>query len=562
MASKGGAEASSIYGEEIYKIAIGQGLYTSELPSNIPDGFSANAYNVVATGDSLENRVGLRPSSVDWHVSWAGEFHTAAFMFNQMTVDENVDAPVLMWGKSSGSPLAHTLCIIRSQGTSGSGDGFMEVAMDNWVAGAAQYTDRSYFTKGGTVYKIDSFNWVADSITFTSIPSSAIGSVYRGLFSFKDRLWAWADDKLYFTNIAATGGYPETWSSTNFVTARGIGGRGRIWKVVPLQNRLLIFTQVGLYTLTVQGEPGSWILRLLDSTSLSTSNSCAFESKGICYYVNTSGVWATNGLSVTKLSGVIEDQFFLAKGRRIQYIHPYEDGMILSIAKGNDTLSAYDAPNCKTFYSKLEPIAWTEWGIHPPEGETNLWGNNRILFVASVSQKIPTFLNQDPTVYVLVAISDSTEASPQEGRMQLLVFDGTENKGRNRVGDLITDPMKISFKTKYVDGGNAYSEKRMKEGLLEIFTSDTRHMFSYNWDIDSTSGVASTIPGNSAFTDVSVGNASNLIRLRGGLAGGGFPFRRCALNFVAQMQTNLSQIKIKDLALRLNTERNEFEQTR
>ena len=60
---------SDVPGEEYYQIGIGSGMYTSELPSNIPDGFSAVCYNMVATGDSLENRVGIKRSSVDWKVA-------------------------------------------------------------------------------------------------------------------------------------------------------------------------------------------------------------------------------------------------------------------------------------------------------------------------------------------------------------------------------------------------------------------------------------------------------------------------------------------------------------
>ena len=63
------ALASIVQGEEYFRVALGQGMYTSELPSNIPDGFSAMAYNFVATGDSLENRSGIRRGSVDWKVS-------------------------------------------------------------------------------------------------------------------------------------------------------------------------------------------------------------------------------------------------------------------------------------------------------------------------------------------------------------------------------------------------------------------------------------------------------------------------------------------------------------
>src|SRR5262245_15228077 len=54
------ALVSQIPGEEYYRIAIGQGMYTAELPSNILDVYAYICYNMVASGDSVENRIGIR----------------------------------------------------------------------------------------------------------------------------------------------------------------------------------------------------------------------------------------------------------------------------------------------------------------------------------------------------------------------------------------------------------------------------------------------------------------------------------------------------------------------
>ena len=62
------ALASQIRGEEYYRVAIGQGMYTAELPSNIPDGYASVCYNMVATGDSVENRIGIRRPTIDWKI--------------------------------------------------------------------------------------------------------------------------------------------------------------------------------------------------------------------------------------------------------------------------------------------------------------------------------------------------------------------------------------------------------------------------------------------------------------------------------------------------------------
>ena len=552
---------SIIRGEEIFKVAIGQGIYTSELPSNIPDGFCQSAYNLVATGDSMENRIGLRPSSVDYHKNYFGiPFQGITIPFTPMsTRDETM--PALGWAATDVNGI-ETMSFIRGPNVSGgAGDGYMEVSMPDSVVGIAQYGQLAYFSMIGAsngIYRITGYNWVADSISYVSIPSSAaVGISFYGLFSFKDRLWAYTGDRIYFTEIAPVAGTgPEAWSSTNYVSFRSATGISDVIAIIPVSNKLLVFTRAGLYTLLVQGAPSSWILRLLDSSSISTYTQCAFESKGIVYYVNSSGVWATNGTQVTKLSGVIEDKFFLAKGQRFHNLFEYEDGMILSISKILDD-GRMDSESCVNFYSKMEPIAWTEWGIHPPEGETNNFGINRLCGFISVSKKIPTHLSADPTVYALALISDSKSGAVQGSKMNLLIFDGGENKMRNRAGDLITDPLRVAFKSKYLDCGNAYALKENKEGMLELFTSDSRHMFSCSWDLDSTVGANSRVSGVPNFNDLSSGRSSNLIRIPSQ-----FKFRRCAFSFSSSLQTNTSQIKIKDLALRYDTERPEFELVR
>ena len=80
-----------------------------------------------------------------------------------------------------------------------------------------------------------------------------------------------------------------------------------------------------------------------------------------------------------------------------------------------------DNDNCRTFYSKLDPIAWSEWNINSYGMGT---GNYRLCQIWSSTDKIPTFINPDPTVYVMAFFTDSTEASPVKPVMQILILDG------------------------------------------------------------------------------------------------------------------------------------------
>lgn len=565
------ALASLVQGEEYFKALIGQGMYTAELASNIPDGYSAICYNMVATGDSLENRSGIRRSSVDWKVydyaAGGSVIDTEKINIINMLNNNIYDSsrPAFAWGAGGFSVPdvtinSFSLNLIRSYGADTTGDGFMSVTMPAVVLGITQYQDRVYFCMAGQgVHYISAINWVADTITYTSVPSSSTGT-FHGLFTFKDRLWGYMNHLLYFTDIAATGGYPEVWAyATNRIPFVGPSGMGVIKKVVPLGNKLIVFTSAGLFTLLVEGAPQSWILRQLDSESISTTSQCAFESKNIIYYVNTQGVWATNGLACTKLSAVIEDQWFLSKGTRSHTINSYEDGMIVSIAKlVTGSTTHYDAPNCRTFYSKLDPIGWTEWNlgewVDPKEEVPPI--TRRLCQVQSVSKKAPTFLNPDPTVYMLAYIGDSRQDDPELAVLQLLIFDGGKDQWVNNDNEVEETPVKIKLKTKYIDGGNAYNLKQCKRGLVEIYTSDSEHKFQTSWDIDASSGSGANvrITDNQDFT---VGVGSNLVQIPSN-----FHYRRCALDLTADLQSDTSQIKIKDIALVQNTERAEFEKIR
>lgn len=552
------ALASNIPGEEFWPIALGQGMYTSELSSNIPDGYSAICYNMVASGDSLENRIGIKRSTINWQVIDYSPFYTTGESDDQYYYTEidpwgqNSSQPAFMW---AGAGFAvpglgvnpKSLSLVRAEGTHDANDGFMSVSIPAIVQGIAQYRDVIYFSvKADGIKKISNINWATDAVTYSAIVSSA-GMTLKGLFTFKDRMWAYNGHYLYFTDIASVGGFPETWSAaSNRIPFVGPTGAGNIKKVIPLGNRLAVFTTAGLFTLLVEGAPGSWIQRLLDSKSISTTSQCAFESKGIIYFVNTEGVWATNTQAVTKLSGVIEDQWFLAKGSRIHTICLYEDGMVVSIGKLATNQAYYDVPNCRVFYSKLDPVGWTEWNMnrHGLGSRTE-----QFAMIWSMTSKIPSYLNVEPTVYIMSAITTNIDPGTTHALYQVQIMDGGTDQYVDISGTLREDPVGIYLKTKSIDGGNQFRIKTSRKAFLELYTSDAEHEFAGSWDIDMTIDEASEVEGR-IITDFTVGVGSNMILVKSG-----FRYRRCAFNLRAELQSATSQIKIKDMAIAQDTVR-------
>jgi hypothetical protein len=255
------------------------------------------------------------------------------------------------------------------------------------------------------------------------------------------------------------------------------------------------------------------------------------------------------------LSGVIEDQFFRSTGDRIHSLNFYEDGVICSVAKSATNQQYFDKDECKTFYSKLDPIAWTEWNIN----DYDIAGSvlpDRIGLIWSTTDKIPTYLNPEPTVYTMGMITDSTNAVNRQAVCQLLVMDGGQDQYVDRTNTVRTIPVGLFLKTKHFDGGNPYNIKHNKRGLLEMFTSDAEHDFTTSWDMDITIDNATEVREVN-LNDFTVGMGSNLIQIKSD-----FKYRRCAFNFRGELQTNTSQIKLKDMAIAQDTERNEFEQVR
>jgi hypothetical protein len=247
---------------------------------------------------------------------------------------------------------------------------------------------------------------------------------------------------------------------------------------------------------------------------------------------------------------VIDDQWFQAQGKRIHTINPYEDGMIVSIGRVVGS-TFFDKDNSITFYTKLDPIGWTEWNINSYAEAAR---PDRIAAMWSTTDKIPTYLNIEPTVYANLWIGDSTEAVHQKSVLQLLIFDGGSDVYVDRTNVERTAPVGIYLKTKHFDGGNQFNKKFAKKGMLEVFTSDSEHILTTSWDIDVTIDM-STEKRSTPIIDSVVGTGSNLLQIPAL-----FWYRRAAFNLRASLQSDNSQIKIKDITIAQNTGRGAFEQ--
>lgn len=540
----------AVYSEEIHTVNIGNGLYTAELAASIPDGYVPEAFNLIATGETLENRLGFKQTTIDFKEQGPSfGFHAQLFELVQF----NPDWPILAFAYGS------EINFIRSSANfvtgTPSGDGFMNVnpAVGD-VYGICQYNDRTYFSTSTGVHAITAYNWTADSITHAPIVGSPTGLF--GIFSFKGRLWGWGGDKLYFTEVVSVGGpYPETWNfTTNFVPMREDRGSGVIFDVVPLSNKLIVFTSAGAFTLLVEGTPSSWVKRTLDIKSSSTRQGCAFEAQGIVYYVNTTGVYATDGLTTVKISSTIDDRFSKPNNSLRHSLHYFEDGMIMCISKyfkDGAGLTFADSSASELFYTRLDPIAWTQWGLQGNEDYPSEIAPFQFSDVFSTASGVNTFLSLSPISLMIATVGESTEADPAASVYQLLLYDGHEDTvwtwdGSNFVSK--EDTIKVHIGTRFTDAGASVKLKRVKQAYLEAYTSDANHAISTKFYVND---IATAI-NEREVTEPSVGENVNLIKIPCRAH-----FRRIAANVSSYLQSADSQLKFKAIHLILHTNRNE-----
>ena len=546
----------AVYAESAFPIEIGFGLYTAELPSGLPNGYCFEAYNTIGSGESMENRLGFNYAPVNYYIEQAVTQEHSGFSVLYM---DNPTLPVLGWVDGN------YLCFIRGsarlQASTPSGDGFMR-----WNAGTgicyslAQYGTVTYYSTAGGVYKITSYNWTTDVPTVATI-STTVNSLF-GMITFKDRMWGFKGNTLFFTNPATVTTLPETWSAvTQAIPVEGPNGSGDILKVIPIGARLLIFTTNGLYALTVQGEPASWIFKVLDNKSMGSHRQCAFEKNNLVYFVNMGGVYVTDGYEVTKLSTSIDDKFSGSVTGSVRYsLNFLNDGMVLNMCRYFNSAGTlyYDAPYGKTFYTKLDTIAWTEWDLGTHQQDVpGVFDTQKLAAIISTSDSLYTFLSPDPLSFLLLVVGKSTEAVPANSVFQLCTYDGHMNalKTNNPGYPILEEEIHLKVRTGFSDFGDPWNLKNIKYAFAEVFTNDPEYDFETWWIIDNSTDVEQKM--YTQIVGTTPGEGTNLVKIVAG-----FMTRRASLSFHAYLQNVESQMKFKNFVAILHQERREFKEIR
>lgn len=478
-----------VYGEETEAIAAPSGIVADPHDAFIPDTFCHKADNFVVNRGVMESRKGFRARLSHW---------TTTDYINHKFValkSRNPNHPALIWRSGTSTQMVKVLDP-RDGGVS-AGDDYMSFVAGETFRSAAIYGDRVYILTSAELRVIpdNGFNWTAGTFSLLGATITNVPAI-TDIFVFKERMWGYGSDGiLYYTEPAEFGQYPETWNAvTQNIAFSGPGNDAVIRQVVILGNKLLVFSTNGLFTLHVDGQPGSWFKRSFKPNSACLTKQCAVENNGVVYFVDQEGVHATNGLTISNISPMLSEAFLdkVAGHFAAYYIGYLDEGLVVSIKylrKAGATLFGSDGPRCRTFFSRIDKFAWTEWNVQRPHtGATDTFWLDGIM---SVSPVVNTVEADGRIQYVMYSITTSRSGSSgalykgssvNVGKYlghadEFQVFTGSGTTSHDLAVELL-------FESRFTDGAFATRVKRAKNAFLSVAQPEDIQIKT-NWILDS-----------------------------------------------------------------------------
>lgn len=191
------------------------------------------------------------------------------------------------------------------------------------------------------------------------------GSFGFELFSHKDRLWGFnsahyygtIDQTIYYTEVANGDNWASPLGGAIFIPDENISG---IQTCVSLLDKILIFKGNAIYALTTLGAPINWSLRRV-ATGLGSFVKGAVTYKNICYFIHSTGIWATDGTDFIRISEPL-DEFFNEnqvgnitgdEGPNSNRIDAFRDKLYISLLLEDETK--------RFFVYDIKTKAWAEW---------------------------------------------------------------------------------------------------------------------------------------------------------------------------------------------------------
>jgi hypothetical protein len=374
----------------------------------------------------------------------------------------------------------------------------------------------------------------------------------RGLVYFRDRFFAWNKDVLYWTDLAITtaNGMPETWNMPqNFTRVPSNIANVKIQEVMVFNDRLIIFTNAGLFSLKTMGDPKTdWAWNTIDENIKVQAQVQCTQMRGTIYYADDMGVWSYNGDSFSLVSAAISNYFDLRYDVQhidspVYNIYPVHDGLLLTIKTPKSVFSGglwrWDVSGVEMLYYNIKWNSWCRWSVHFDFQLEDIMGAS--------SDSRTTVHGGNVTNWIMMRMSPMTsntqvyeiDFSGFSGEL----YDSNDSKpafgGSNRA--IFAEIESASF-----DVGTPHRLKALKYAFL-----DTCHhtgavaTLGYSWDVEGTE-----IVGDLVTIEADAVTGAEFFKIAGG-----FKFREAVLHL--QYQGN-DYVEIKPIHVVNEVERVEL----
>lgn len=194
-----------------------------------------------------------------------------------------------------------------------------------------QYKDRFYGTNSlDAVFSLSGFSTGGGALT---IGATLLAKYVSYLVTFRNRIFGLSNNRIYYTDIPAIGLYPETWNATtNFIDV-SVDGSVNLYSALVFKDKLYIFSDRGIYLLTVNGDPINWSLQLVSADFPIYSRNQVCISRNTIYITDQNGVYSFNGVTFQLVSDVIHELFTnnsIAAYVTSYSVYPFENGIIMA----------------------------------------------------------------------------------------------------------------------------------------------------------------------------------------------------------------------------------------
>ena len=445
----------------LVKIPFEKGIFFSpETSAMVPEGFFPDIVNLTLDEDNvLRKRFNVEQTIYQTNTLNAGSstFYASGYDTSCYTIlgTGTNSLAAAIWFNLNDSGGAKIIAVNKVSGASADSASFPF----NYAAPCfTEYNSIIYASNLTTgVRKITALNFGTSAITETLVAASPI---MAGILTFKNRLFGWSGNRVYYTDVPAPGGLPEIWNvSANFFDIGSSRGTPIIHNILPVENRLFFFTDSGLFSVLISGPANTWVQKSVDESIRVRDRYACLAHKNIMYFVDDQSIWATNGVEFTDIGGPVKsllDDIYSVNMRRRFRLFLYNNKLIFH-ARLKDLTSP--GPTTYTFVCSMGVFKWTR--IYFSLDATKIFSDIHMSINDIRTRAFPG----SPESLVMLSFTDTTSSN----RETLRVF--RSEKGEGKDWDSIlgsAEEWGIQFNLPLMDFGDPLQYKILNFILIEV----------------------------------------------------------------------------------------------